>query len=73
MGGWWGDGYHPHRGGAAGEGRRSCEREAIGHLSLRTDKTGHRRPMHASDWWKWQCKLHMHSNVAAFTLVGTGF
>jgi len=62
-----------HRGDAAGEGRRTCARRAIGRLSFATRKTGHWRPTDASDWRKQPCKLLIDCYVAAVTSVGTGF
>jgi len=73
VGGWVvGDGYQWHGGDAAGEGRRTCARRAIGRLSFGTRKTGHRMPTDASDWRKQPCKLLMDCYVAAVTSVGTG-
>ena len=44
--------YQRHRGDAAGEGRRTSARRAIGRLSFGNRKTRHRRPTDASDWRK---------------------
>jgi len=73
VGGWWENGYQWHRTDAAGKGRRTCARRAIGRLSFATRKTGHRRPTDASDWRKQPCKILMDCYVAAVSSFGTGF
>jgi len=65
--------FQRHRGRAAEEGLRTCEKKAIGRLSSGTRTTGHRRPADASDWRKKKCEQLIRSYVAAVTLVGTGF